>query len=256
MAMRVKVNGVEYRVPRSVHDITLRTHLEIVKAENTRMPAGLKAIMEEKTRQRKQLIASRVPKRMYAREFLPYYAHVISLATGIPEEQIRGNRKFQGMPVAMIDAWYWGIMRAYAAFEPAGVTRFEIDGQTFALPPDYMETSHFGEFAEAAQYEDYVADVATGNWSSMPKLLAVLIRPEVDGVRERYDPDTFDAMVDERAELFLDQPMALVYEAAFFLLRRSAESRTDSLIYTIARQLATSKRESIALPIPTVGISA
>lgn len=235
MALLVKVNGEEYRVPLSVSDITLRTHLEIVKAEEG-MPKAMKQIVEERNAEKRQIMSKRLSKLVYAKKFLPYYATIISIATGIQRNIILGDRNNEGMPVPMIEQWYWSIMSAYAKFEyEAGRSDFQINEQTWTLPELFMEKSTFGQFAEAAQYEDYVADVAGGNWDSMPKVMAVLLRPE----GEKFDPDTFDDIVDERAEIMLNQTMDVAYQVSFFLLARSQNSSLDSLIYTISRQLGT-----------------
>lgn len=240
MALKVKISGQEYRVPLSVADITLRTHLAIV-AEEQNMPTELRQIVEETDPATRTLMSKRLKKTVYAKTFLPYYATIISTATGIPREALLGDRTHEGMPVAMLEKWYWQIMSAYSQFryEP-GRNSFEIAGRTWTLPSGYMEKSTFGEFAEAAQYEDAVADVAAGNWDGMPKVMAVLLRPE----GERFNPEAFDEVVEERAEIMRGLTMDVAYQVSFFLLERNRNLNLDSLIYTVARQLGTFRQES------------
>jgi hypothetical protein len=240
MALKVSVNGQEYRVPLSVADITLRTHLAIV-AEEQNMPTELRQIVEEKDEATRTLMSKRLKKTVYAKTFLPYYATIVATATGIPRETLLGSRKQEGMPVSMLEKWYWQIMSAYARFEyEPGRNTFEIEGQTWTLPAGYMEKATFGEFAEAAQYEDAVADVASGNWGAMPNVMAVLLRPE----GEAFDPDTFDDIVEQRAEIMRGLTMDVAYQVSFFLLERNRASNLDSLIYTVARQLGTFRQAS------------
>ncbi len=240
MALKAKINGVDYRVPLSVVDITLRTHLAII-AQEENMPPELRLIVEEKDAATRALMSKRLKKSVYAKTFIPYYASIVSTATGIPREVLLGDRTHQGMPVATLENWYWQIMAAYANFEyKPGLSSFQINGQTWTLPAGNMEKGTFGEFAEAAQYEDHVADVAAGNWGAMPYVMAVLLRPE----GEPFDPDTFDDVVEERAEIMRGLTMDVAYQVSFFLLERNRASNLDSLIYTLSRQLGTFRQAS------------
>lgn len=240
MALKATINGVSYRVPLSVSDITLRTHLAIV-GEEEKMPTELRQIVEEKEPATRALMSKRLKKSVYAKKFVPYYATIVSTATGIPREVLLGDRTHEGMPVATLEQWYWQIMSAYAHFQyKPGVSTFEIEGRTWALPSGHMEKGTFGEFAEAAQYEEYVADVAAGNWGQMPYVMAVLLRPQ----GEPFDPETFDDIVEERAEIMRGLTMDVAYQVSFFLLERNRASNLDSLISTVSRQLGMFRQAS------------
>lgn len=241
MAQQVKINGQQYRLPTSVHDITLETFITWTAAEDAEMPEELRAIATETDPEKKKLKASRLPKRTYIRKLVPYFAKVVSIVSGIPQNILLGDKENEGAPVMMLDAWYWQTVNALAKFEyEPGRSKFRIDGQIWTLPEDYMAKSTFGEFAEAAQYEDYSADVAGGNWSKMPHVMAVLLKPE----GEKFDPYRFgdDDFVEQRAAIMRGLTMDVVYQVSFFLLERNERLRTDSLIYSISRLLATYKR--------------
>lgn len=232
----VKINGQQYRLPTTVQDISLRKFIHWTETEETEMPAELRAIVSESDPEKKRLKASRLPKRTYIRKLVPYYAKVISIVSDIPESVLLGDRQHEGAPVMVLDAWYWQTVNALANFEyEPGRRAFLINGETWTLPVDYMAKSTFGEFAEAAQYEEYSADVAGGNWEKMPYVMAVLLRPE----GEEFSPYTFDSIVEERAEIMRGLTMDVVYQVSFFLLERNEKLRADSLIYSIARLLAT-----------------
>lgn len=234
--MQVKINGQQYSLPTRVNDITLRTFIRWTEVEETEMPDELRVIVTETDPEKKRLKASRLPKRTYVRKLVPYYAKVVSIVSGIPENVLLGDKQHEGAPVMVIDGWYWQTVNALAEFDyKPGLDRFQIDGKWWTLPAKHMEKSTFGEFAEAAQYEDYSADVAGGNWTKMPYVMAVLLKPE----GEKFDPYTFDDVVEERAEIMRGLTMDVVYQVSFFLLRRNENLRQDSLIYTLARLLAT-----------------
>lgn len=242
MPENIKINGKAYRIPTAVTDIAMRDFIRWTETERAEMPDELRTIVEDNDGERKALKAKRLPKRTYARKIIPYYAKIISILAGIPENTLLGDNQNEGCPVMVLEAWYWRAVNALASFEhnPA-IDRFEIAGQMWALPEPNMERSTFGQFAEAAQYEDYAADVAGGNWSRIPHVMAVLLRP----VGEGYDPYKFDNddFVEQRAEIMRGVTMDTVYQVCFFLLARNEHSRTDSLIYTLARLLATLKRD-------------
>lgn len=235
----VKINGQSYRLPTTVQDITLDTFIRWTEIEENEMPDELRAIVSETDPAKKRLKASRLPKRTYVRKLVPYYAKVISAVSGIAEKTLLGDRQHEGAPVLVLDAWYWQTVNALANFEyEPGRSAFLIDGKTWVLPSEHMAKSTFGEFAEAAQYEDFSADVAGGNWAKMPYVMAVLLKPE----GEEFDPYTFDGIVEQRAEIMRGLTMDVVYQCSFFLLERNEKLRADSLIYSVARMLATLRR--------------
>ena len=235
----IRINGQPYRLPTTVSDITLDTFIRWTECEDAEMPAELRTIIAETDPKTKQLKASRLPKRVYIRKLVPYYAKIVGIVSGIPEKVLLGDRQHEGAPVLMLDAWYWQTVNALAKFEyQPGRSSFQVNGKTWTLPAEYMQKTTFGEFAEAAQYEEFAADVAGGNWSKMPYVMAVLLKPE----GEEFDPYTFDNIAEERAEIMRGMTMDVVYQVSFFLLERNERSRTDSLIYSTARLLATYKR--------------
>lgn len=235
----IRINGQPYRLPTTVADITLATFIRWTECEDAEMPAELRGIVGETDPKTKQLKASRLPKRVYIRKLVPYFAKIVGIVSGIPESVLLGDRQHEGAPVLMLDAWYWQTVNALARFEyQPGRSSFQVNGQAWNLPAEYMQKTTFGEFAEAAQYEEFAADVAGGNWSKMPYVMAVLLKP--DG--EEFNPYTFDSIVEERAEIMRGLTMDVVYQVSFFLLERNERSRTDSLIYSMARLLATYKR--------------
>ena len=238
--LRIKINGTEYSLPIFASDITLAKFIDLVDLEATQMPKELQQVIDETDPEQRKFKAARMPKRVYARKVIPYYAKAISAVSGIPVETLLGTKKSEGAPVALLETWYWQIMTSLAQFKSSpDKTSWTIDGATWTLPEAEMKRSTFGEFAEAAQYEDYQADVASGNWSSFPKVMAILLKPE----GEAYDPYKYgdDDFIEERAKIMLRQTMDLVYQVSFFLLKRSEQLRLNSLIYTIARRLGISR---------------
>lgn len=218
---KVRINKTEYGIPQTVSDIKLKDFITWTEIEAAEMPTELRQIVEEQDPEKKKFMAGRLSKRAYIKKVVPYYIRVLNTVTGIPISTLKGDRMHEGAPVIFIEDWYWQTVNALAKFEfDPGKTRFVIGGDPWTLPEEHMKKSTFGEFAEAAQYEDYAADVAAGNWGRMPYVMAVLLRPE----GEEFDPYRFDEIVEERAEIMRKQSMDTVYQVSFFC---SHETRTQ-----------------------------
>ena len=238
MALLATINNEQYRVPLSVADITLSTHLAIVNVEKN-IPDELADILKEEDESKRKEMAGAIEKMVYIKKIIPYFARVISAATGIPANVLLGDKQHEGAPVNMIEKWYWAIMAAYGRVSyKEGKRQFLLRGEVWEIPDNLMQKSTFGEFAEAAQYEMYTSETEQGMWDRMPYVLAVLLRPE----GEKFDPYTFDEIVEERAEMMRSITMDVVYQVAFFLLGQNAKSGQDIQISMLARLLARQKR--------------
>jgi hypothetical protein len=235
MAAIININGTRYRLPLEIADITLRRHLAIVEAEATAPKAYLDLFNEQDPIRSAENIGL-ITEKVYIGKLIPYFARVIEAATDIPTELLLGKGKYEGAPPAMIESWYHRIQQCYLDYQEIKddyVSEWELDGQIWALPEKHMSKATFGEYAEAAQYEESVNDLKQGKWAAMPYVMAVLLRPK----GEKFDPDTFDAIVEERKEFMLELGMDVVLQTAFFLQRLNDKSAPDLLIYTTAREV-------------------
>lgn len=237
--LNIEINGTAYRVPETCADITLDTHLQMLEVEAS-APEEWRDLSEERDPNKRRVKISRFPKNTYVRKVLPYFARVVAVQTGIPVEVMLNKNGHTGCPVSLIERIYWQIQAAYFAFNPQTDARleFEIEGGRWVLPPEEMRGETFGRFAQAAQFEEYAADVAGGNWQKMPHVMAVLLTPE----GETFDPDVFDTIENKRVAIMLRQPMSVVYSVAFFLTELKRRSVVDSVIYTAARTLGRYRR--------------
>lgn len=233
MAVLIRINGEQYRIPLTVSDITLSTQILLMQVEKT-APQEFLDIMNEKDDELRAVKAKRIPKRTYASKVLPYFARVIEAATGIPADILLGKNGHAGAPVHLIEDYFWKVQAALLSFdETQAKDRFEIGGEVWTLPKQHMKGGTFGEFAEAATYEDEAASVAAGSWERMAYVMAVLLRPE----GEKFDPATFEEIVEERAAFMLTLGMDVVYSTAFFLLKQNQKSNVDMAIYSTAQAL-------------------
>lgn len=240
MAAIIKINDIAYRLPLALEDITLRTHLRIMEAE-AHAPKRLLELLNEQDPLKRAQAAGLITDKLYVGKIIPYFANVIEAASGIPADVLLGRKNWEGAPVAMIEAWYWRIQQCYLDYKEVkdqAVSEWEINGSIWSLPEKHMTKSTFGQFAEAAQYEESVNSLNAGNWEAMPYVMAVLLRPK----GEVFDPLTFDDIVEERKEFMLGLGMDIVMQTAFFLQKLNERSAPDLAIYTAARELARLKQ--------------
>jgi hypothetical protein len=251
MSLAVTINGNRYNVPTELKDITLRRHIALMEQE-AKAPNAIKDIFAEQDNDKRYALAAKIRPTTYAKTVLPYFARYVSAATDIPVNILLGDKDHEGAPIGLIENWYWRIQLAYHKGNEIAKDKrvYEVNGQAWELPKAGMINSTFGEFAEAAQYEQYAGESSDNSAAHLPYMIAVILRP----AGEKFDPYNFDEIVEQRAEMMRDLPMTDVQSIAFFLLKRNASLGLDSQIYTAAQTLAWLKREQSNYRKPLGGI--
>ena len=109
--------------------------------------------------------------------------------------------------------------------EPKKIKSFRFKNKTYYLPKskvDYfgnqvdMSEATFGEVVEAMQVQEMSQTFIDNNFKALPYQIAILCRPK----NEDYN----DQKVSERAKLFNQLPMSIVWQISFFLIRQKIES--------------------------------
>lgn len=107
-------------------------------------------------------------------------------------------------------------------YEPTGMTHFEFNNDIYYFPMDFLRTGTFGEYIESSQLEMNTQYLKNGRFDILPEQMAILCKK----VDEEVDLDN----IDEKAELFKQLTMDVVWEFSFFLNKRTETS--VSLIQT------------------------
>ncbi len=223
----VIIENRRYNVPTVLNDIDIARHIKIMAAE-AKMPDILRKIVAERDNSVKEELQARITKKDYGRLIIPYFASFISAATDIPVFYLIGDERVKGQSLEQIEKLYYGIVNAYTEFEYSEASEVEIEVtpgvfETWELPKNFMEGNTLYEFLAAAEYEAATADLAAGKWEAVLYILAILCRPK----GELFN----DEIIEERAEFFKGQRLSVALQAAFFLLRQSANFQQDSIIY-------------------------
>jgi len=96
-------------------------------------------------------------------------------------------------------------------YEPKGMKSFELDGETYYFPSEFLRNNTYGDFIESTQLDMYIESMKNGRYDVLPEQMAILCRK----IDEDYDEDK----IDEKAEKFKQLTMDIVFEFAFFLTK-------------------------------------
>jgi hypothetical protein len=114
-----------------------------------------------------------------------------------------------------------------------GIDRFEIGGVTYLFPQSekgiggsvaYMAKESFGAMIYALQQEKNLKELQKGRFDVIADQMAILCRPE----GEVYNP----SKVNERAKIFQNLTMDIVWEFVFFSIRRTNKFKQLIKIYS------------------------
>jgi len=144
------------------------------------------------------------------------YRELFVYMTDIDEQTI------DKVPISDIEAVMQCLDTVTQDYKPTGMTYFELDNDIYYFPMDFLRTGTFGEYIEASQLEMNTQYLKNGRFDILPEQMAILCKK----VDEEVDLDN----IDEKAELFKQLTMDVVWEFSFFLNKRTITS--TSLIQT------------------------
>lgn len=126
------------------------------------------------------------------------------------------------VPINDVEAVIGCLDNVMKDYEPKGMTHFKFDNDIYYFPMDFLRTGTFGEYIESSQLEMNTQYLKNGRFDILPEQMAILCKK----VDEEVDLDN----IDEKAELFKQLTMDVVWEFSFFLNKRTITS--TSLIQT------------------------
>jgi len=115
-------------------------------------------------------------------------------------------------------------------YKPKGLKSFDLDGETYYFPSEFLRRETYGDFIESTQLDMYISDMENGKYDVLPEQMAILCRR----IDEEYDED----VIPEKAEKFKELTMDVIWEFSFFLTLRNIKLQAHSLMYSEKQQQA------------------
>jgi len=213
-------------LPKSSKDIKLGKFLELKKVVDA-IPLDYKEFLSETDNKK----ADRLHNKIDPVDLLNWQAACLGCITGKPDNEI-ASMKMEEVSEAYGQIYKFIVSILYHT--PIGEdikpsSQFKFKDQLYKAPAsgkDYLGNDEplkemaFGEFVEALEIRRAGEEMENGNWQGIPLQLAILYKKPKEVYNEK--------MVKERAKLFLDLPMDIVWGCTFFLMLRRITSLTDS----------------------------
>jgi len=220
---------VKINVPSELKEITLKRYIDFLQLVEPTKPECLKKIDQAKDDDELQKTIAEIDELVTARQIHPYYIRVICYWSGNKESDL------QDLDVSSLVWLYQYIVKLLNDLpEPEYSNVIEVNGEFWYLPERYMTNSTVIEYAESAQFQQNMKDLAGGDWLAMAKILCVLVRKK----DEKYHSSLL-----KREKIFLDWNLEDVWRVGFFLLKRNELLQLSFQAYTNAQALSKLKQE-------------
>ena len=142
-------------------------------------------------------------------EVLKMNKEIFMYLTGFKERQMN-NLDLDSVNVAINT--FAGTLEEY---KPKGIQKFELDGETYYFPKEFLKRTTFGDYIEATHLESTIKIMKHGKFDVLPEQMAILCR----AAGEEYDDD----IIPEKTEKFKKLTMDIVWEFSFFLTMQSVK---------------------------------
>ena len=220
---------VQINVPSELKEITLKKYIDFLQLVEPSKPECLKKIDQAKDEEELQKAIAEIDELVTARQIHPYYIRVICYWSGNKESDL------QDLEVSSLVWLYQYIVKLLNDLpEPEYTNVIEVNGEFWYLPERYMTNSTVIEYAESAQFQQNMKDLAGGDWLAMAKILCVLVRKK----DEKYHSSLL-----KREKMFLDWNLEDVWRVGFFLLKRNELLQLSFQAYTNAQALSKLRQE-------------
>lgn len=220
--------GIDFKLPASLRDVTLQKYIEFLQFVIPTKPKILERLDAAENENDFNEILNEIDAIITAREIHPYYLRVLEFWTGLKYSDL------ENMNVQNLNWCYNYLMKMFNNMpDPEYSNVFEVDGELWYLPERYMTNSTVIEYAESAQFQQNMKDLAGGDWQAMAKIMCVICRKK---------DEVYRSTLLRREKMFLGWNLENIYRVAFFLLKRSETLALSFQAFTSAQDLARLKR--------------
>ena len=193
--LEIKIQDKNYEIPTEWKDMTLEYWY------------GLYAIINKYNKRDEE--GNLIEAEHSTVEVLKMNKEIFMYLTGIKERQMN-NLDLDSVNVAINT--FAGTLEEY---KPKGIQKFELDGETYYFPKEFLKRNTFGDYIEATHLESTIKIMKHGKFDVLPEQMAILCR----AAGEEYDDD----IIPEKTEKFKKLTMDIVWEFSFFLTMQSVK---------------------------------
>ncbi len=193
--VEIKIQDKSYEIPTEWKDITLRYWCglySIINKYNKRDDEG--NVIEEEH--------SEV-------ELLKMNRDIFMYLTGL------SLNKMNELDVDSVNTAVATFSQLLEEYKPQGIEKFELDGDEYLFPKEFLRRNTFGDYIEATHLESTIEIMKHGRFDVLPEQMAILCRR----ADEEYDDDAIPAKTEKFKELTMD----FVWEFSFFLTMQSVK---------------------------------
>lgn len=193
--VEIKIQDKSYEIPTEWKDITLRYWCglySIINKYNKRDEEG--NVIEEEH--------SEV-------ELLKMNRDIFMYLTGL------SLNKMNELDVDSVNTAVATFSQLLEEYKPQGIEKFELDGEEYLFPKEFLRRNTFGDYIEATHLESTIEIMKHGRFDVLPEQMAILCRR----ADEEYDDDAIPAKTEKFKELTMD----FVWEFSFFLTMQSVK---------------------------------
>jgi len=104
---------------------------------------------------------------------------------------------------------------ALEEYKPQGIEKFELDGEVYYFPKEFLKRNTFGDYIESTHLDSTIKIMKHGRFDVLPEQMAILCR----AIGEEYDDD----VIPPKTEKFKELTMDIVWEFSFFLTMQSVK---------------------------------
>ncbi len=193
--LEIKIQDKNYEIPTEWKDMTLEYWY------------GLYAIINKYNKRDEE--GNLIEAEHSTVEVLKMNKEIFMYLTGFKERQMN-NLDLDSVNVAINT--FAGTLEEY---KPKGIQKFELDGETYYFPKEFLKRNTFGDYIEATHLESTIKIMKHGKFDVLPEQMAILCR----AAGEEYDDD----IIPEKTEKFKKLTMDIVWEFSFFLTMQSVK---------------------------------
>jgi len=226
-----KIEGVEYKTPKGLSDITLGRNLEYIETIYPQIPKVLKELFSADFVEKSFVERYEELTNLELAKCYKYYSKVVAFWCKLDESVINKYLEIEQLEQAFFSIHLTLLLDKEE--EDVLFKSFVINKKEYFLPNRFMLGSTVIEFAEAAQFEKYYEDFEQGNLYALLDVMTVICRPK----DEVYDSENNE----HRKDIFKKLTMDNFVQVGFFLLRLKNRLDSDLMIYLLQQALLTTE---------------